>query len=218
MSVDGNDDAHRGDHEHPGEQELGRHIGAYARDLQQLDAREGGGDGVDRKPSDAEEERERGTGKCATLAEDAPRKNDLRLAAFRSGVAEKAKDHRAGERSDEDRQQAVPNPEPVVGRQQARGQQAGVVDERSRPEKAQLSRTAVALRIRNGVDAVRLNLEKRIRRNFDLCRHVYPSAGITQIRFEGLVKHSTSQRSKRTPLREYIYQYRSSFQGSAALL
>src|SRR6202158_4223960 len=46
----------------------------------------------------------------------------------------------------------------------------------------------------------------------------FPSAGITQIRFQGLAERSTSQRSKRTPLGEYTYQYRSSFQGSAALL
>ncbi len=35
---------------------------------------------------------------------------------------------------------------------------------------------------------------------------MYPSAGITQIRFEGLVERSTSQRPKRTPLLEYNYQ------------
>src|SRR5438105_10684643 len=35
---------------------------------------------------------------------------------------------------------------------------------------------------------------------------ICPSAGITQIRFEGLVERSTSQRSKRTPLLEYSYQ------------
>src|SRR6202048_685384 len=163
MSVDGGDDAAHGrNHEHPGEQELARDIGAYARDLKQLDTRERGDDGVDGEPSHAEKESQKGSRVRTPVAEDAPSEDDLRLATFRSRVAEKAQDHRAGQRTDEDREQAVPYAKPVIRRQQAGGEQAGVVDEGARPEKAQFSRVAVTLRIRNGVDPMRLDFEKRI--------------------------------------------------------
>src|SRR5207249_17808 len=150
------------DHEYPGEQEFARHIGTDARDLEELDTGQRGDHGVDGEPADPQKEREYRAGIGAAIAEDAPRENDLWLPAFRPGVAEKAEDHRAGERADQHRQQPVPNPQPVIGRQQARGQEAGVVDESARPEKAQFPRTAVALGIRNDVDAVRLDLEKGI--------------------------------------------------------
>jgi hypothetical protein len=48
---------------------------------------------------------------------------------------------------------------------------------------------------------VRLDLEKFVCRS-GVLNHV-PSAGITQIRFQGLAERSTSQRSKRTPSIEY---------------
>src|SRR5260370_24007516 len=220
MSVDGDDHAHGSNHQYPGEQELASDIGTKARDQHARDNRERSDHSVDRKPAHAQEEGEHRTRVGATVAEDAPSKDDLGQAALRSGVAEQAQNNGAGHRTDKDRKQAVPHPQPVVGRQQAGGQQTGVVDEGAGPEKAQFSRTAVPLGSRNGVDAVRLDLEKGVRRDLievGLCGHVYPSAGITQIRFEGLAERSTSQRSKRTPLSEYNYQTRSSFHGSAPL-
>ena len=133
-----------------------------ARAPEQLNARQRRDHGVDGEPADAQKEGQDGTRIGTAIAEDAPGEDDLRQPAFRSSVAEKAEDHRPGERADQHRQQPVPNPQPVIGRQQARGQEAGVVDESTRPEKAQFPRTAVALGVRNGVDAVRLDLEKCI--------------------------------------------------------
>ena len=162
MTVDGDRHARGSDHEYPGEQEFARHIGTDARDLEQLDTGQRGDHGVDGEPADPQKECEHRSRVGAAIAEDAPREDDLGLPAFRPSVAEKAEDHRTGEGADQHRQQPVPNPQPVIGRQQARGQEAGVVDESARPEKAQLGRASVAFGIRNGVDAVRLNLEKGI--------------------------------------------------------
>ena len=162
MTVDGDYDARGGDGEHPGEQEFARHIGTDACDLQQLDTRQGRDHGVDGEPADPQKEREHRTRIGAAIAKDAPCEDDLRLTAFRSGVAEEAEDHRAGERADQHRKQPVPYAQPVIRRQQARGQQAGVVDERARPQKPQFRRTAVTLGVGNRVDAVRLDLEKGV--------------------------------------------------------
>ena len=162
MTVNGDSDARGSDDEHPGKQEFPGQIGMDARDPEQLNARQRRDHGVDGEPADAQKEGQDGTRIGTAVAEDAPGEDDLRQAAFRSSVAEKAENHRPGQRANQHRQQPVPNAQPVIGRQQARGQEAGVIDERARPEKAQFRRTAVSLGVRNGVDAVRLDLEKGI--------------------------------------------------------
>src|SRR5438132_6859093 len=158
MAVDRNCHADRRDAQHPGEEEFIGEVGADTGDLEQLNAGEGSDHRVDGKPSDPQEKGEKRTRVGSATAKDPLREDDLRLATARPCVAQQAEEDGAGDRPQKYRDQPVPNTETVVSGEQARGEQAGGVDERPGPYKAELAGSAVALSLRDGVDPARLDL------------------------------------------------------------
>src|ERR1700737_5308155 len=82
--------------------------------------------------------------------------------AARTCVAEQAEDDRGRNGTVHSRGEPVPNPKAVVGREQAGGEEAGVVRECAGPKESQLARAAVPLGRRDRVDAVRLDLAKGV--------------------------------------------------------
>src|SRR2546430_646314 len=99
---------------------------------------------VDREPADGEEERQSRSQVRAAYTEDPPREDDLRKARARTCVAEQAEDH--GRRSGPDGcgGKTVPDTQTVVSREQARREEARVVDEGAPPPKSKLARPALA--------------------------------------------------------------------------
>src|ERR1700737_1478040 len=83
--------------------------------------------------------------------------------AARTCVAEQAEDDRGRNGTVHSRGEPVPNPKAVVGREQAGGEEAGVVRECAGPKESQLARAAVPLGRRDRGDAVRLDLAKGVR-------------------------------------------------------
>ncbi len=179
MTEDRDHHADRGDHEDEAE----RHPAVSAAD--KLRACLGRDHAVDREPADREKEGEARAHVGTAEAEDPPCVDDLRLARPRTGVAEQPEDHRRGDGSEGGGEEAVPDPEPVIGGQEARGEEARVVDEGTGPQEGQLARHAVSLGRGDRIDAAALDPAERIRiarANGDVA-HVSPSAGITQFRF-----------------------------------
>ena len=189
MPVDRYHDRNAGHQDDPGQQRPRGRARRQAAELEELYACLSRDHAINREPADREEEGEGGAHVGPAPPEDAPGEHDLGEAGARTGVAQQPEDHRPGGGAKRDRGEAVPHAQAVVGREQAGREEAGVVDEGARPQERQLTRAAVALTRRDGIDAARLHLEERVtpalagidaRR---LGRHMHPSAGITQFRF-----------------------------------
>src|SRR4029077_2916368 len=95
---------------------------------------------VDGEPSDREEQRQTRSEVGPAKTKDAAREDDLRQPRTRSGVAEQAEDERRRDRAQGGRKEPIPDADAVVGREQAGGEKARVVDEGARPQERELSR------------------------------------------------------------------------------